>query len=327
MEYTNLGASGLRVSRLGLGTATFGLAPDATEADRMIRAALDAGINYIDTANSYGNQARFDRAGLPGAGERMSSEEIVGAALGKRRDEVVLASKVGEPIGGGPNDRGLGRTHIMRMVERTLSRLRTDHLDIYYAHHPDPDTGIAELLGTFDDLIRQGKIRHYALSTYDGWQLTEALLVAENIGVRKPVCHQTRYSLAKRWIEREVLPAARHFGLPTAVFSPLAGGLFAAGTADRPYQGDARWGGQGFTGHERDLAMAVTGLANKWGLTTSGVALAWLLGRPGIATAIVGPETVEELNQLVPAVDGVRLDDAQMDELDRLLPPEPTLWS
>ncbi|MTD55674.1 aldo/keto reductase [Amycolatopsis pithecellobii] len=326
MQYTVLDRSGLRVSRLGLGTATFGLAPDATVARRMVDAALDAGINYIDTANSYGNQARFDRAGLPAAGQRESAEEIVGAALGKRRDEIVLASKVGEPIGAGPNDRGLSRTHITRMLERSLRRLRTDFLDVYYAHHPDPDTDTAELLSTFDDLIRQGKIRHYALSTYDGWQLTEALLVAANNGIRRPVCHQTRYSLAKRWVEQEVLPAARHFDVPTAVFSPLAGGLFAAGTAGRPYAGDARWGGAAFSEQERDLAGKVAELAHGWGIPSSSAALAWLLAKPGIATAIVGPETVEELAQLVPAVE-VLLAGPQLEELDGLLPPQPILWS
>src|SRR5882757_2787055 len=179
MDWTVLSGSGVRASRLALGTAAFGVAPTKAAAQDLVGAALDGGINFIDTANSYGNQPRFDRAGSPAAGERESAEEIVGAALGARRSDIILTSKVSEPVGTGPNDSGLSRTHITRMVERSLSRLRTDYLDIYYAHHPDPTTDIAEVLFTFDDLIRQGKIRYYALSTFGGWQLAEAVLTAD----------------------------------------------------------------------------------------------------------------------------------------------------
>jgi aryl-alcohol dehydrogenase-like predicted oxidoreductase len=326
MQYVVLSGSGLRVSRLALGTATFGVAPDSGEARRMVAAALDAGINYIDTANSYGDQPRFDRVGCPPARQRESAEEIIGAALGGRREEVVLASKVGEPIGEGPNDHGLNRTHVIRMLERSLRRLNTDYLDVYYAHHPDPETDISQLLATFDDLIKQGKIRHYALSTYDGWQLTEALMTAQSMGYRPPVCHQTRYSIVKRWVEQEVLPSSRRFGVSTAVFSPLGGGLFGAGTMQRSYIGNSRWGGPGFTEQEREVGVRVAELAEVWGLPPSSVALAWLLAKPGIATAIVGPETVAELIQLVPAVH-VELDSTKLAELDELMPSQPILWS
>ncbi|WP_432984034.1 aldo/keto reductase [Dactylosporangium sp. CA-233914] len=326
MERTVLSGSGLRVSQLGLGTATFGLSPSPSDADRLIGAALDAGINYVDTANSYGNQARFDRANLPAASERLSAEEVLGAVLGRRRSDVVVASKVGEPTGSGPNDWGLSRTHMARMLERSLVRLQTDYVDIYYAHHPDPNTDIAETLSTFDDFIRQGKIRYYALSTFDGWQLSEAVLTADRLGLRRPICHQTRYSLAKRWVEQEVLPAARHFGVSTTVFSPLAGGLLADGAVDKTYVGDARWGGAGFTAQERDLAQRVATLAKEWGHSSSTLALAWLLAKPGIATAVVGPETVTELQQLLPSCD-VTLTKDQLAELDGLLETQPTLWT
>lgn len=326
MDWSVLSGSGVRVSRLALGTATFGVAPAKAEARRLIDAALDSGVNFIDTANSYGNQSRFDRAGAPDAARRESAEEIVGAALGARRGEVILSSKVSEPVGSGPNDYGLGRPHVIRMLERSLTRLRTDYLDVYYAHHPDPDTDIAEVLFTFDDLIRQGKIRYYALSTFDGWQLTEAILTAEKLGLRPPVCQQTRYSLAKRWVEQEVLPAARRFGLSTMVFSPLGGGLFADGTKDRAYAGDARWGGQGFTDNESALAARVAKFGAEWGQSSSAIALAWLLAKPGISSAIVGPESVAELAQLLPAAD-LALTEAQVGDLDALVAPQPVLWS
>ncbi|MEU0649130.1 aldo/keto reductase [Streptomyces umbrinus] len=326
MKYATLAGTGLRVSRLGLGTATFGVAPDATAAAQLIDFALDSGVNYIDTADSYGNQARFDRVGLPAAEARDSAEEIIGKALGSRRDDIVLASKVGEPIGAGPNDQGLSSVHVTRTLERTLRRLRTDHLDIYHAHHPDPQTDVEELLSTFDDLIRQGKIRSYALSTYDGWQLTEAVLTAQRAGFRRPACHQTRYSLSKRWVEQEVLPAARHFNLSTTVFSPLAGGLFAAGTPDPAYEGDARWGGPGFSEEQRALRAQMVDLATAWDLSLPELALGWLLAQEGIACAIVGPESIEQLTQLLPAAE-VKLEAEQLQKIQDLLPAQPILWS
>ena len=166
MRYSTLGSTGIKVSCIGLGTATFGVAPFESDAGRLVGRALDLGINLIDTANSYGNQARFDRTGAPPAEARASAEEIVGRALGARRRDVVLCSKVMEPVGAGPNERGLSRRHIFNQVEASLRRLGTDHLDLYYAHHPDPATPIEQTLRAFDDLVHQGKIRYATLSTY-----------------------------------------------------------------------------------------------------------------------------------------------------------------
>jgi 1-deoxyxylulose-5-phosphate synthase len=166
MRYGTLGNTGVKVSCIGLGTATFGVAPFEGDARRLVGRALDLGINLIDTANSYGNQARFDRAGAPPAEARASAEEIVGRALGARRHDVVLCSKVMEPVGAGPNERGLSRRHIFNQIEASLRRLGTDHLDLYYAHHPDPATPIEQTLRAFDDLVHQGKIRYATLSTY-----------------------------------------------------------------------------------------------------------------------------------------------------------------
>lgn len=191
MEYALLGSSGLRVSRpAALCTATFGVSPTEADTQRVADFALDQGINFVDRANSYGNQPRFDHPGAPPAEERASAEELVGRAIAARRDHVVLATKVPDPVGPGPNDGsftggGLSRAHIVTTVERSLRRLGTDHIDIYYiyyAHHPDPVTDVADTIGTFEDLIRAGTIRHYALSTYAGWELTEAVLTADRLG-------------------------------------------------------------------------------------------------------------------------------------------------
>jgi aryl-alcohol dehydrogenase-like predicted oxidoreductase len=192
MDHALLSGTGLRVSRLALGTASFGVAPTAADTQKLVDYALDEGVNFIDTANSYGNQSRFYRHGVPHAEDRASAEELIGRAIAGRRDHVILATKVSEPIGDGPNDGGwhgggLSRAHIMRLAERSLSRLRTDYIDIYYAHHPDPVTNITETLRAFGDLITQGKIGYYALSTYAGWQLTEAVLTADRIGVPRRI--------------------------------------------------------------------------------------------------------------------------------------------
>ncbi|WP_211176956.1 aldo/keto reductase [Pseudonocardia acidicola] len=321
---------GTSVSRVCIGTATFGVAPLAEDVGKLVHQALDAGVNFIDTANSYGNQGRFDRPGVPPANQRASAEELVGAALKGRRDEVVLATKVSEPVGAGPNDGGLfggglSRVHIMRQVERSLRRLGTDHIDVYYAHHPDPLTRIEETLQTFEDLIRQGKIRHYALSTYGGWQLTEAVLRADQLGLRRPVCHQTRYNVADRWVETDVLPASRHLGISTTVFSPLAGGLLAGVGRQREFAGDTRWGGRGFSEQQLQLAERFTNLAESWGHRPAHVALAWLLAQPGIGSVIIGPESVEELESAMPAAD-LELDEAQVAQLTALVPSPPGFW-
>lgn len=317
MQYRTLTGTGLQVSTLSLGTATFGVAPDARQAARIVDVALDAGINVIDTANSYGNQSRFDRVGAPSAAERASAEEIVGRVLRGRRDDVVLCTKVSEAIGDGPNDGGLGRKHVMRMVERSLKRLQTDHIDIYYAHHPDPRTPIEEWLSTFGDLIAQGKIRSYAVSTFAGWQIAETVLTADRLGIPRPACHQTRYSAVQRAVEAEVLVASRHFGLDTTVFSPLGGGLLAGGKLTRTYAGSARWGGPGFTDAEVSFAGRFAALAESWGFAPAELALAWVLGEPGIASAIVGPERVEELHGLLSGVDR-SLSDEQRQAVARL---------
>lgn len=174
MQYRLLGTSGVRVSTLCLGTAFLGIVPREAEAPSLVACALDAGINFIDTANSYGNQTRFDRPEIPVAAERPSSEELVGRGVRGRRHDVVIATKVQESVGTGPNDGGaqgggLSRKHIMAQCERSLRRLDTDYIDVYYAHHPDPATPLDQTMRAFDDLVRQGKVRYPALSNFPAW--------------------------------------------------------------------------------------------------------------------------------------------------------------
>ncbi len=326
MKYRQLGRTGVRVSAITLGTATFGVAPDADLAGRMVTRALDLGINMFDCANSYGNQSRFDRPGAPPADQRASAEEILGQALRGRRDEVVLCSKVMEPIGPGVNDRGLSRLHIFNQVEASLRRLGVSHLDVYYAHHPDPTTPLDETLRAFDDLVRQGKIRYAALSTHPAIQVVEALWICDRLGLHAPVANQVPYNLATRNLERDMTPACARHGISLTVFSPLAGGLFAGPQVrDRTFAGAKRWGGQGFNATQLQLADQLQGAAEDSGHAPAELALGWLLAQPVVASAIVGPETLDELDACAAAADLVLAEEvlARIDTIGR---PPPSMW-
>jgi 1-deoxyxylulose-5-phosphate synthase len=326
MKYAPLGPSGIRVSCLGIGTATFGVAPLAEDADRLVGRALDLGINLFDTANSYGNQPRFDRPNAPAAAERLSAEEILGRALARRRHDVVLCSKVMEPVGPGQNDRGLSRLHIFNQVEASLQRLRSDHLDVYYAHHPDPLTPLDQTLCAFGDLVRQGKIRYYALSTFNAWQMTEVLWRSERLGVPPPVCNQISYNLSNRASEGDIIPACLRFGLSVTVFGPLGGGLLAGEEAlQRPIIGSKRWGFAGFSERQLEVARRFYAIAKEWGHAPAPLALAWLTSRPAVSTAIIGPETVQELDANAAAAE-LELDSKLLEQLDGIGRPEPRAW-
>ena len=186
MEYRRLGNSGLKISELCLGTMTFGHGTDAAEAERIVHAALDAGVTFFDTADGYSD-------GL--------SETMLGNALGSRRREAVIATKVFNPMGHGPNDSGMSRVHIMHAVEDSLRRLKTDHIDLYYIHHVDIQTPLEEMLRAFDDLVRQGKIRYPACSNYEAWRLMEALWISETKGLARFAAYQPQYSLVVRDFE------------------------------------------------------------------------------------------------------------------------------
>lgn len=303
MKYSILGPTGIRVSRICVGTATFGVAPRDDEADAVVGAALDLGVNFFDTADVYGSTSTFDRPGVPSAEDRESAEEILGRALVGRRDEVVLATKCGErrfdPAA------GLSRRYIIQQVEQSLRRLQTDRIDLYYAHFPDPGTPLEQTLAVFDDLVRQGKLRHVALSNHPAWQLAEALWIADDRRlVSAPVCAQVKYSLLDRDAERELAPACERFGLSIVPYGPLHGGLLADLTVlDRPIAGDQRYGGPGFSEAEVAVARELARLAREWGLGMQQVSLAWLLSRPAVASAIVGAETADELRANASAAD------------------------
>lgn len=304
MRYALLGGSGIRVSRLALGTALFGVAPEANTADAVVGAALDAGVNLIDTANAYGNRPHFDRPGVPPALLRESAEEILGRVLAGRRDDLVLCTKAQEPVGDGVNDRGLSRRHLFDQLDRSLRRLRTDHVDVFYAHHPDPATPLETTLAAMDDLIRAGKARHCALSTFPAWQAVHALWICDDRRLYPPVALQVRYHLLAREVEAEIMPAALRFGLSLVAFSPLAGGLLAGpAVRDRQITGDARWGGGAFTPSQVAAAARFEALAAASGHRPDHLAIAWLLSRPGVAAAIVGPETPAEMAAAAGAAD------------------------
>ena len=318
MDYSLLGPTGVKVSKICLGTATFGVAPDAQEAERLVHLALDLGINFFDTANVYGATPTFDRPGAPPAAEREPAEQILGRALAGRRDDVVIATKSGErrfdPAA------GLSRRYIIQQVEHTLRRLGTDYIDLYYAHFPDPDTPLDQTLSAYDDLVRQGKLRYVALSNYPAWQVTRALWIADDRRLAAaPVCVQVKYNLIDRAAEAELAPACVQFGLSIVPFGPLHGGLLAGTTQveQREFAGDKRFGGSGFSETELEVGRAVEGLAQDWSLQPYQVSLAWLLSRPAVASAIVGAETVEEITANATAAD-VKLEQAQIDALTAL---------
>src|SRR5438093_6574649 len=214
MEYRTLGRTGIKVSTHCLGAMMFGPwgNTDEDECVRMIHDSLDAGVNFVDTADVYGEGR---------------SEGIVGKGLEGRRDDVVLATKVHGEMGKGPNERGNSRLWIMRQVEASLRRLQTDHIDLYQIHRPDPSTDVEETLGALTDLVRQGKVRYLGSSTFPAWQIVEAQWVSERRGLDRFVCEQPPYSMLVRGIEVDVLPVTRRYGMGVIVWSPLAGGWLA----------------------------------------------------------------------------------------------------
>lgn len=324
MKYSVLGPTGIRVSCICLGTATFGVAPSSHDAGAVVKAALDAGVNFFDTADVYGSTSTFDRPGAPPASERESAEEILGRTLAGHRDRVVLATKSGERRF--DPDAGLSRRYIVQQVEQSLRRLQTDYIDVYYAHFPDPNTPLEQTLAAYDDLIRQGKLRHVALSNHPAWQITEALWIADDRRLASaPVAAQVMYSLLDRSPERELGPACEHFGLSIVPYAPLHGGILAdLKVLDREIAGGKRYGGPGYSEAEIAVARGLDRLAREWGLGMQQVSLAWLLSRPAVASVIMGAETPDEVRANASAAD-VELAPEQLDAVTALTAaPTPT---
>ena len=307
MEYRRMGRSGLKLSEVCLGTMTFGHGADEGEAGRILDACLDAGVNFLDTANSYNG------------GE---TENILGSILKGRRRRVVLASKVFNPMGTGPNDSGASRYHIMQAVEDSLRRLGTDHLDIYYLHHVDHETPMEEALRALDDLVRQGKVRYAAVSNYEAWRLMEALWTSDSQGLARFECYQPQYSLVVRDIEQEIAPACQVKGLGVVVWSPLAGGYLtgkyqpgqAQATGSRSEEGWA-FPMRFFHPDHSNVLATLLEVAAELGRSPAQVALRWVLDQGFVTSAIVGARTQAQIEETLQAV-GWRLPEEVRAKLD-----------
>jgi aryl-alcohol dehydrogenase-like predicted oxidoreductase len=302
VDYVNMGRSGLKVSRACLGTMNFGTgtglaASDEAEAGKIIDAFLAAGHNFIDTANVYNG------------GE---SEQIVGRALRGRRDEVVLATKGFMPQGPGPNDRGLSRVHLTRALDASLRRLGTEYVDLYYCHQWDAATPIEETMATLDGFVQSGKVRYLGCSNFTAVQIVESLWAADRTSGTRFICLQPEYSLVNRSIEVETLPACERHGLGTAVYSPLAGGVltgrYRPGTDPdpgsrmgkllaMPHPMARQLASSMLTDRNMGIADAVGTIAAALGATPSAVALAWAAAQRGVTSVIIGPRSLDQLEQ------------------------------
>lgn len=316
MDYRPLGRTGIRVSPLCLGAMMFGGKTSPADSAAIIDRALDAGINFIDTANVY-NQGR--------------SEEAVGEALQRngRRSQVILATKVHGRMGDDPNAMGNTRRHIIEQCEASLRRLKTDWIDLYQVHRPQPDVPIDETLRALDDLVRSGKVRYIGSSTFAAWQLVESLWVAKEYGLERFVCEQPPYNLLDRRIERELLPMAQSYGFGIIPWSPLAGGLLTGKyRRNAPPPEDSRYANLDANPLYRrrmndaiwDVIEPLDTLAQEKGTTLSRLALAWCIHQPGVTSPIIGPRTMEQLEDNLGALE-VTITDEDRKAIDRIIPP------
>jgi aryl-alcohol dehydrogenase-like predicted oxidoreductase len=315
MEYRPLGRTGVQVSKLCLGTMMFGDWGNADHDDsiHIIHRALDAGINFIDTADVYS------------AGE---SEEIVGKALKGRRDDVVLATKFWGPMGEAPNSRGVSRRWIIAEVENSLRRLGTDWIDLYQMHRPDPDVDVDETLGALTDLVQQGKVRYIGSSSFSAGEIVEAQWTARERRLERFRTEQPPYSILVRGIELDVLPTARRHGMGILTYSPLAGGwLSGSWSADSSPTSPARQRlvarfDMSLTENQHKLGAVeqLAAVAEEAGVSLIELAIAFVANHPAVTSPIIGPRTMEQLDSQLPAAD-VRLDPAILDRIDGIVQP------
>ena len=308
MQYRTLGRTGIKVSPYALGALALGTSignPDHDDSARIIHKALDAGINFIDTADVYGE-----------------SEVAMGKALKGRRDRVVLATKFSRPIGDDPNHQGASRRWIMTAVENSLRRLQTDYIDLYQVHRPDPSTDIEETLSALSDLIHSGKVRAVGTSAMPASDIIEAQWVAERRGLERFRTDQPPYSILSRGIEREVLPIAQRYGMGILVWGPLGQGMLT-GRVRKGQQTDLRRAHifRHLNDERRiDAVEQLIPLAGQAGLPMTHLALAFAITHPGVTSAIIGPHTMGQLDDLLASAD-VTLTDEILDRIDEIVPP------
>ncbi|MCS5714556.1 aldo/keto reductase [Herbiconiux sp. CPCC 205716] len=308
MQYRPLGRTGIKVTPYALGAMMLGSFgnPDRQEGVRIIHRALEGGINFIDTADRYGD-----------------SEEVVGEALVGRRDDVVLATKFWGPVDDDVNHRGASRRWIRQAVERSLRNLRTDRIDLYQLHRPDPETDIEETLSALTDLVREGKVLAIGTSSMRGSEIVEAQWAAERRGFERFRTEQPNYSILDREIEREILPVAERYGMGTLVYSPLAGGAltgkYRAGQANENFR--ASTGMRHFHDERRLGAIEqLISLADEAGMPLTHLAMAFAIAHPGVTSAIAGPRTMEQLEDTLAEADVV-LSEELLDRIDAIVPP------
>ncbi|GAB3412014.1 aldo/keto reductase [Schumannella luteola] len=308
MQHRTLGRTGIKVSPFALGAMSlggFGTA-DRDEATRIIHRSLDAGINFVDTADMYAD-----------------SEEVVGLALKGRRDDVVLATKFHGPMGEDPNRRGNSRRWIMTAVEDSLRKLQTDRIDLYQVHRPDPSVDIDETLSALTDLVRSGKVRAIGTSSFPASQIVEAQWMSERRGFERFRTEQPTYSILNRSIEGEILPLAQKYGMGTLVYSPLGGGqLTGRYRKGQPIETHRSQMPFSYLRDERrlDVIEQLIPVAEQAGLSLTHLALGFVLAHPGVTSAIIGPRTEAQLDDLLAASE-VRLDDATLDAIDAIVAP------
>jgi aryl-alcohol dehydrogenase-like predicted oxidoreductase len=312
VEIRKTGRSGLGLSVAGLGCNQFGGTLDREASAAVVHRALDEGVTHFDTADSYG---------------RGASEDFLGAALGKRRDEVVIATKFSSSMGEGPYQRGASRSWVLRACEASLRRLNTDHIDLYYLHRPDRSTPLAETLGALDDLVRQGKVRYVACSNFAGWQIADASHLARELGKEYFVANQGEWSLLVRKAETEVVPACRHFGLGFVPYFPLAAGLLAGKyRSGQPFPPEARLTRNAdipfYAGLLTEEKLQLVERLSEWAQARDRsmveLALSWLAGRDGVTSVIVGATRPDQVAANVAAM-GWQLSEDDYAEVDKLL--------
>jgi aryl-alcohol dehydrogenase-like predicted oxidoreductase len=310
VRYRTLGHTGIQVSPYALGTMNFGAMSNADHDDsiRIIHRALDAGINLIDTADVYS------------AGE---SEQIVGKALRGRRDDVVLATKFSNPMGDAPNRRGGSRRWITTAIDDSLRRLQTDHIDLYQYHYFDPTTNVEETLSALSDLVHTGKIRAIGTSKLPAAEIVEAQWAAERRGLERFRCEQPTYSILNRSIERDVVPVTQRYGMGTVVYSPLAQGLLT-GRVRRGQPSELTRQGPYYAhlhdDRRIDAVEQLVSLADEAGVSLTHLAMAFVIAHPGVTAALLGPRTIDQLDDLLAGAD-VALNDETLDRIDAIVPP------